>query len=87
MFRLFLMTLDAQRLAVTHSIRTTLVKWNDVIHFEVAFRIRFVALPTGEVISLEDAESLFCSASSFEAVCDWFPGFRYSNRFHISGPS
>jgi len=81
------MALYAQCLTVTHSVRTTLVKWDDVIHFEVAFRIRFVALPAGEVISLEDVESLLCSAFSFEAVCDWFPGFRHSNRFHISGSS
>lgn len=81
------MTLNTQRLAVTHGVRTTLVKWNDVIHFEVILRIWFVALPAGEVISLEDVESLLCSASSFEAVCDRFPGFRHSNRFHISGSS
>lgn len=81
------MTLNAQRLAVTHGVRTTLVKWNDVIHFQVTLRIWFVALPAGEVISLEDVESLLCSAPSFEAVCDWFPGFRHSNRFHISGSS
>lgn len=81
------MTLDAQCLTVSHGVRATLVKRDDVIHFEVTFRVWFVALPAGEVISLEDVESLLCSASSFEAVCDWFPGFRHSNRFHISGSS
>lgn len=81
------MALDAQCLTVAESIRATLVKWNDVIHFEVAFRIWFVAFLAGEVISLEDVESSLCSAFSFEAVCDWLPTFPHSNRFHISGSS
>jgi hypothetical protein len=78
------MTLNAQCLQIGQCVGASLMQGNDVIDFEVVFGVRFIALLAGEVISLEDVESSFCSALSFEVEGDWFPSFRHSNCFHTS---
>jgi hypothetical protein len=49
----------AECLLVVVSIRTKLAKWDDVIHFQIGFRIWFKAFEAGVVISFEDAEAFF----------------------------
>jgi hypothetical protein len=84
---LFLMTLNAESLAVAEGVWTTLVQRDDVVYFQIVFGIRLFAFFAGELISLEDVESSLCSSLSFEAVSDWLSWCRYSNCFHTSGSS
>ena len=63
------MTGNAECLLIGIVIGTAFRYGQDVVHFEERFRVRFVAFVAGEVISLQNSESVFCSASSLVDAC------------------
>lgn len=59
------MTGFAERLQVAGVVWTTLMKRDDVVHFQIVFRIRLSAFQASELIAAEDLHSSLCSALSF----------------------
>jgi len=59
------MASDAESLQVAFVVSAKVHQWDDVVYFQLALWVRFIAFVAGEIISAKDVKSSWCSAYSF----------------------